>query len=338
MNKTYKGHRIDGDMTVSHDVKVCGDSVFKGSVRINGILSADNIDSCNKGFFPNATELEIAYPTPKPGWWAIVGESLPGDIYTCSSSKKWKNTGIKGSPLDDHSDYSKLMEEIESIKDHVFQLTADISHSPSGIIQFDGNEKSGSLYWACKKGDLFVNPDHIIITQTTATGKKTLYERTRNADDINDIIPYTGIINTTVGNLGTTTFTCTFMHNGIKKSNSIQVTQVMPVFIGTASVAFNFSNNSISSFDSVTVESSEPFSIPINVSSSAGNGNRYIYICIPDTMSLEDVKLSGIDVSFNKPTEGNYYINGIKYPYRIYRTSGSPINGVFNLEISIINN
>lgn len=342
-NRTYKGYKVDGDLMIGHDANVCGslavskDAVFKGSVRINGILNADNIDSCNKGFFPNATELEKAYPTPKPGWWAIVGESLPGDIYSCSSVKKWKNTGIKGSLLDDHSDYSKLMEEIESIKDHVFQLTADIRHNPSGIIQFDGNEKNGSLYWACKKGDLFINPDHIIITQTTATSKKTLYERTRNPDDINDIIPYTGIINTTVGNLGTTTFTCTFIHNGIKKSNSIQVTQVMPVFIGTASEAFNFSNNSISGFDKVTVESSDSFSIPVNVRSNAGSGNRYIYICIPDTMSLEDVKLSGIDVSFNKPTKGNYYINGTGYPYKIYRTSGTPISGVFNLEITITN-
>ena len=54
-NRTYKGYKVDGDLTIGHDANVCGslavskDAVFKGPVRINGILAADNVD-CGVSF------------------------------------------------------------------------------------------------------------------------------------------------------------------------------------------------------------------------------------------------------------------------------------------------
>lgn len=339
-NRTYKGYKVDGDLTIGHDANVCGslavskDAVFKGAVRINGILAADNVDCCNKGFFPNATELEKAYPTPKPGWWAIVGESLPGDIYSCSSVKTWKNTGIKGSPLDDHSDYLKLMEEIESIKDQVFQLEANLRHNQiSDTLLFDGNEKTIELSFDIKKGGYKLSPDSIIIEQITGICKKTLFSRTKEESGIEEVLPYSGSILTTIDTLGTTTFRCTFSYNGITKSESIQIKQALPVFIGVATSQFGFTKRELHFFDKILVTSSESFTHMVNINYS----DMYIYICIPVSMSLEDVKLSGIDAPFDVHKSSNYAINGINYGYLIYRTSGSPINGAFNLEF-IINN
>ena len=48
-----------------------------------------------KGLYASAEALSGAYPSPSPGWYALVGDALPADIYRADGGK-WVATGEKG--------------------------------------------------------------------------------------------------------------------------------------------------------------------------------------------------------------------------------------------------
>lgn len=62
------------------------------------LLKADNTVSKGKGLFRTLETLKSAYPNPEKGWWAIVGNTLPGAIYVAQDGI-WKATGeVGGAP------------------------------------------------------------------------------------------------------------------------------------------------------------------------------------------------------------------------------------------------
>lgn len=71
------------------------DALVKGDLRVEGWLDAPNIRGFHKGLFPTIESLFAAYPRPLPGWAALVGSSLPADVYVASQST-WTATGGKG--------------------------------------------------------------------------------------------------------------------------------------------------------------------------------------------------------------------------------------------------
>lgn len=52
--------------------------------------------SRSKGLFSTDADLKKAYPNPKPGDWAIVGNSIPGPIWECKTQGIWVATGKTG--------------------------------------------------------------------------------------------------------------------------------------------------------------------------------------------------------------------------------------------------
>ena len=90
--------KIDGDVDVGRNVAIGGDAIvqgkshYKGDVRIDGWLDAENIKGPNKGLFTTLESLKRAYPHPKDGWWAIVSKTLPGPIYV-GDKGQWIRAG-----------------------------------------------------------------------------------------------------------------------------------------------------------------------------------------------------------------------------------------------------
>ena len=124
---------IDGDVSVGRnaavggDVTVQGKSQFKGNVKIEGWLEAKNIKAAAKGLFSTIEKLKAAYPLPHDGWWALVGTSLPADIYV-GDGGEWVPTGQQGgNPTIDSGKYNeaveKLQEDINDLQDDVVELT-----------------------------------------------------------------------------------------------------------------------------------------------------------------------------------------------------------------------
>lgn len=148
--------QIDGDVAISRNVRIGGKATVRGSVtvghnlKIEGWLDAVNIKGPNKGLFKTAAQLREAYPNPHEGWWALVGNTLPAQVYiadggswTASKSAEG-NPILAGNPTIDSSECVGAIEavedmaaELDTVKANVGQNTEDIrdlrsSHTTQG--------------------------------------------------------------------------------------------------------------------------------------------------------------------------------------------------------------
>lgn len=117
---SIKTTQTDGDVSVGRNVAVGGsatiqgDAHIKGGVKVDGWFEAKNIKATNKGLFTTIEKLREAYPLPHEGWWAIVGNTLPGSIYVVDAGK-WIPTGeTGGSPTIESERYASSIAELEA--------------------------------------------------------------------------------------------------------------------------------------------------------------------------------------------------------------------------------
>lgn len=110
---SIKSTHIDGDASISRNVAiggrvtVQGQSYFKGNVKIDGWLDAQNIKGPAKGIFTSIEKLKSAYPCPRTGWWALVGTSLPAHMYIAEGGE-WIPTGHDGGEITIESPFSGI--------------------------------------------------------------------------------------------------------------------------------------------------------------------------------------------------------------------------------------
>ncbi len=129
---------IDGDTAIGRNVTAGGNADIKGDVhvghhlRVDGWLDAPNIKGANKGLFATGEALERSYPTPRPGWWAMVGDCIPAQIYIAAEGK-WHATGNYVEQVDIPSDGWT-----EELRDALYALisehTEDVAHL-EGLIE-----------------------------------------------------------------------------------------------------------------------------------------------------------------------------------------------------------
>lgn len=106
----YNVREIDGDLQVANRVTVGGATTLNANVkikrnlRVEGTLDAFNIKGAGKGLFPNSDELKRCYPMPESGWWAIVGDTIPGPIWIVVDGE-WQSSGNNGGDTVDLTDY-----------------------------------------------------------------------------------------------------------------------------------------------------------------------------------------------------------------------------------------
>ena len=141
-----KTNRVDGDLSVGRNVNVGGkmtaqgDGHFKGGLRVDGWLEANNVECANKGVFSSLSKLRAAYPNPMAGWWAIVGTSLPGAVYEVTNGQWVATGGTGGNP-------SVNNEELEEV---AAALTLDVQElkesvgAPEGIAPLDASGRISS--------------------------------------------------------------------------------------------------------------------------------------------------------------------------------------------------
>ncbi len=134
---TVKTTQLDGDVTIGRNVAtgggvtVQGDALFKKRVRVEGWLDARNIKGPCKGLFASEEALEEAFPSPLPGWWALVGDTLPADVYRVEDGA-WKATGEQGgetnielNQLED--DVSELQTDVQGLQENVSDLQSSLA-------------------------------------------------------------------------------------------------------------------------------------------------------------------------------------------------------------------
>lgn len=122
---SIKATKIDGDVSVGRNVSaggrmtVQGHSRFKGNVKVHGWLDAKNIKGMGKGLFQSEERLNDVYPNPIDGWWALVGKSIPADVYEVIEGK-WVATGeVGGDSSLDNDHYEQELEELYKLIDNL---------------------------------------------------------------------------------------------------------------------------------------------------------------------------------------------------------------------------
>lgn len=124
-----KTTQIDGDVAVGRNVATGGDVTIqgkghiKGDLKVDGWLDAPNIKQPCMGLFASADTLAEAYPHPRNGWWALVGDTLPAAVYRAWHGE-WVSTGESGGEpnlvLDELQD--DLYESLETLGNSVNAL------------------------------------------------------------------------------------------------------------------------------------------------------------------------------------------------------------------------
>lgn len=115
-----ENHSVGGSVAVGRDVTVGGRSTVRGNatfnrdVYISGWLNARNIRGSGKGLYETVDKLNSAYPNPENGWFALVGDTLPADIYRAWGGE-WVATGQKGGePVLELAKLTELSESLEN--------------------------------------------------------------------------------------------------------------------------------------------------------------------------------------------------------------------------------
>lgn len=115
-----ENHSVGGSVAVGRDITVGGRSTVRGNatfdrdVYISGWLNARNIRGAGKGLYETVEKLNSAYPNPENGWFALVGNTLPADIYRAWGGE-WVATGQKGGePVLELAKLTELSESLEN--------------------------------------------------------------------------------------------------------------------------------------------------------------------------------------------------------------------------------
>lgn len=137
MKRILNGAMKPCEITVGHDAHVGGRLTVRGharvhhNLRVDGYLEAAHLKNTAKGLFRNAEQLSSAYPRPEKGWWALVGEGLPAEVYMVVDGL-WTPTGrMAGEPEIDASGWFEellyIQQQIESLGHQYSKLNTDIA-------------------------------------------------------------------------------------------------------------------------------------------------------------------------------------------------------------------
>lgn len=117
--------QIDGDIAVGRNVTVGGKATVRGSatighnLKVEGWLDAKNIKGPNKGLFSNAEKLRIAFPHPHDGWVALVGVTLPADVWIADGGE-WVASGEQGGEfVIDMTEYEERLSSLQTMIDKI---------------------------------------------------------------------------------------------------------------------------------------------------------------------------------------------------------------------------
>lgn len=85
---------VQGKASVSRDANVGGNANVRGNVTVGhdlvvkGWVDAPNIKGACKGLYGSEEALKAAYPRPMRGWFALVGNTLPAQVWRAEAKAR----------------------------------------------------------------------------------------------------------------------------------------------------------------------------------------------------------------------------------------------------------
>lgn len=189
-------------------------------------------------------------------------------------------------------------------------LSLELSINPI-LIEFTGSEKDASVSWKIMRKGVGVTPTVLTFKQD---GVALSAELSAN-----------GSINAKVNKLGDTVFEIAVEAEGMKKSASKKLTMVLPVYMGFAgaSDAAGLAITELSKY--------APLASPAGTYKIKNNADGiYLWLCVPDTMTINKVTSSGFTVPMMEVQTGQTELGG----YKCYRSSNAIVAGEYTYTIS----
>lgn len=141
---------VSRDMTVGGHMTVRGNSVFGHNVTISGWLDAKNIKGPCKGLFASVDALNAVYPKPRPGWYALVGDTLPADVYRAEDGE-WVATGEQGGEVNLYLD--QLETDVAGLADDVQGILELIGDGLLAGMEFNATADTATLLYTLRNSD-----------------------------------------------------------------------------------------------------------------------------------------------------------------------------------------
>jgi hypothetical protein len=164
---------IQGSLSTSRDItagghlNVRGNSTFDHNVVIKGWLDAKNIKGACKGLYASEDALNKAYPKPMPGWYALIGDTLPAAIYRAEGGK-WVATGEQGGEVNLYLD--QLENDVADLGDDVADIQELIGNGllVPGSVAFSPTATTVTLTYKVRKSDGTETPYNVTVPIVTA--------------------------------------------------------------------------------------------------------------------------------------------------------------------------
>ena len=189
-------------------------------------------------------------------------------------------------------------------------LSLELTINPI-LIEFTGSEKDASVSWKIMRKGVGVTPTVLTFKQD---GVALSAELSAN-----------GSINAKVNKLGDTVFEIEVEADGMQKSASKKLTMVLPVYMGFAgaSDAAGLAITELSKY--------APLASPAGTYKIKNNADGiYLWLCVPDTMTINKVTSSGFTVPMREVQTGQTELGG----YKCYRSSNAIVAGEYTYTIS----
>lgn len=151
--------RIEGDLLVGRniyaggDLNIPGNATIKRDIKIDGWLIAPNVKTFDLGLYKSDVRLKQAHPNAPEGSFALVGDTLPADVWRVEDGR-WVATGEKSSDLS--VDLTELQEDM-AVSRLINSTGFHIKRTLYGIesIELIGDFRAGTAIML--KADNFIN-------------------------------------------------------------------------------------------------------------------------------------------------------------------------------------
>ncbi|MDE5795690.1 MAG: hypothetical protein K2H75_01135, partial [Muribaculaceae bacterium] len=149
---------VDRHAIIGGDTNLRGNTAIGGDLRVEGWLEAPNIKGALKGLYASAEILMAQWPRPEPGWFALVGDTLPATLFR-SEEGKWVNCGVAPESFSVDMQQFKQLLQAESLRAEQAEQTLNTAMQ----------ETEASLHTAMKNTESTL--------QTTLTAAETALQK-----------------------------------------------------------------------------------------------------------------------------------------------------------------
>lgn len=201
---------------------------------------------------------------------------------------------LKGQSVD-------LDERVTALEDSVFPLT--ISVSGSGTFE-KGTTQTVNIGWTLKKGGQVVTADSVTVNDEPVEGTSKQF----------------------AGVTATTTYTVKATYQGKQVTGSAKATFVAPMYFGFAAAENVAGGLEITSFGKQAIKTSPNGTYTLNNSTKG----HYMWLCVPNSMTINKVTSSGFDVPMLASEAGSTSVDS----YKCYRSASAIDAGDVTIVVS----